>query len=626
MSVTANACRLSLPCLILTLTVALAAGASQAQPVGVARPFGGPVLQLARQTATIYPASGFGGAPQELAIGDHRVGGASSIRVAPGLVAILYQFADDVGGYGVSIDVMEDQADLAALGLDRVAYVSVFAATKDKYVWVRGSAQTGSYVPGHWERARANGSTSNTAVAVASPPLPSRGHTVATAISNEGPVWTITHLGDQSHSDEAQWAHAQQQLGVIGSDYRGPQRIGDAAVERASNNIAIPDSINFWYPNPPSLPESDHRGRFKRTLVGNVLDKITKNWSNTITVQDPITRQWKQQTFSGEYELSAAPSIANIPGTFRDFDLNVDILPYADYQYLIKESHRPERSTLTWVKNKAASLGITDYDHNPCTDPFIGLEAEIDSSDSAKNKLLNALRSRIGKPVAVYGPWIYDIGHCHHPEIHPAEEIWWTDTAFTDYAGTVNRYNLNVIADASGRFLWRHQMDGDNKMRPWAAPPITGTFAVAFEVPLGETAARRAGKRFTVQDVDFYNVKVLPEIGKSFDLRYQGQTLVSFVPTSPIFTVSYEGVGLKPGSPDIVRGFLVIDVTVGSVRQKKSGKIVLPPSTVINVPDGADPDAVPELVEPLVFEKTPGHYLFRLIETSFTNTPTAAVQ
>jgi hypothetical protein len=603
--------------ILITSAVALFASQAFSQPMGRpvrVLPQPGAVF-LPRSIATIYSSSGFAGQAEELGVGEHRVSGASSIRVAPGTVAVLYQFSDDAGGYGVSVDLLEDQPDLAGIGLDHVSFVTVFAATRDNFHWARGALRDGQYIPGHWERNRAAGNPVNP-VAVASPPLPARGATIATAVEHQGSVWTITHLGTQSSADAGAWVLADQQMGVIGSDYRGPQRIGDAAFERASNNTFIPDWINFWYPNPPSLPPNDHRGRSKRTLVGNILDKVTKNWTGTVLERGP-NGQLTPRVISGEYELSSPPGISDIHGTYEDFDLNVDVLPYAAYDYLIKESHKPERSTIKYMKD------LVDSDHDPCTDPFIKVEAEIDSSDTAKQKLLTALRARIGKPIAFYGPWIYDVGHCDHPEIHPAEQIWWTDTAFTDYAGTVKRYNLNVIADSSKRFWWRHQMDGSNKMHPWGAPPITGLFAVAFEVPLNQVSTLQSGKQYKVQDVDFYNVKILEDNSRSFDLKYNGATLVSFVPGSPAFTVSYERIGLKPGSSDIVRGFLVIETTVGSVRQKSTRGVIFNGGTpvYINVPEGADPDTVDARIESQIFEKTAGHYLFRLIETPLLNRP-----
>ena len=44
-------------------------------------------------------------------------------------MALVYENADQAGGYGRSADLMEDHADLATLGLgDTISYVQVFAA------------------------------------------------------------------------------------------------------------------------------------------------------------------------------------------------------------------------------------------------------------------------------------------------------------------------------------------------------------------------------------------------------------------------------------------------------------------------------------------------------------------
>ena len=58
-------------------------------------------------------------------------------------------------------------------------------------------------------------------------------------------------------------------------------------------------------------------------------------------------------------------------------------------------------------------------------------------------------------------------GHCCHPEIHPAEQIWWSDPF-----GEGRVYFCNLFCDESGRFWWRDQMDDGTKLKPWAEPPI----------------------------------------------------------------------------------------------------------------------------------------------------------
>jgi hypothetical protein len=113
-----------------------------------------------------------------------------------------------------------------------------------------------------------------------------------------------------------------------------------------------------------------------------------------------------------------------------------------------------------------------------------------------------------------------------------------------------------------------------------------------------------------------------PEI-RSFDLVYLGNTLVSFVPNvQGVFKVSYESVGLKPGNNNIVRGFLVIETTVGSVRQKATS--IEAGFSKIAVPPGTDPDKIDQIFEQLAFEKLPGHYMFKVTESDIRSIPTAA--
>ena len=86
----------------------------------------------------------------------------------------------------------------------------------------------------------------------------------------------------------------------------------------------------------------------KRTLTGLITDKVTKTWSGVVPYPDA----------PGAIEGSVArtscpmvPHIANISGTYQDFDLNIDVAPFPDYMYLINDSHKPERSAEVKVKD-----------------------------------------------------------------------------------------------------------------------------------------------------------------------------------------------------------------------------------------------------------------------------------
>ncbi len=98
---------------------------------------------------------------------------ASSVRVAPGYCAVLYEHANDFGGYGAWVDLLEDCPDLSVYGFDKkTSYMRVFPAERDGFVWARNATRDGQFVPGHWERKRASGEAINTATAVVAPPIP----------------------------------------------------------------------------------------------------------------------------------------------------------------------------------------------------------------------------------------------------------------------------------------------------------------------------------------------------------------------------------------------------------------------------------------------------------------------
>ena len=562
------------------------------------RPVFNSILQI--QGVTVYENSNFGGRSKTLGIGNYKLSDfndiVSSIKVPQGLAAIIYEHADDGGGYGISVDLLEDQPDLSQFNFnDKTSYISVFSTTRENvYIWARNSRQNGQFVAGHWERRRAAGNPVNS-TPVVSPPLPSHAPSGATTIDVSDGQFTISALGVQSNGDASLWEHAEtDQMGVIGSDYRGVEEIGSAAFERASHNTLIPDNLNFWY---PQKQPRDHRSiiYFKRTLIGKIAGTV-ENDDEKDDHGNPVVE-------------SEEPHSANVNGTYEDHDVNIDVEPASKYSYLITDGHKPEVSTIQALELRGEHIGLHNpaggY-NDPCTLPFKVVEAEIDMHPNAKTTLVEMARARIGQPIGIYGPWIYDKGHCHHPEIHPAEQIWWRKDI-----GSARKYNFNVFCDASARFWWRNQMDDGTKLKPWGAPPIKATFAISFEVEL--KPGKYFGKKFEVENIDDYNVASVPGSNKIYNLVYQGNSLISFNPKNDAFKVSFEKVGLKAGTDNIVRGFLVLETIVGSVTQ------IATRVGSVNIPQGTDPNdasKVPEGVEKEAFKKEEGQYIFAILQTN----------
>ena len=248
----------------------------------------------------------------------------------------------------------------------------------------------------------------------------------------------------------------------------------------------------------------------------------------------------------------------------------------------------------------AHQSGQPDCDDAKSVESFTFVEAEIQPSSDLSSGIVQGLRDRLSAAgagrIGVYGPWIYDKGHCCHSEIHPAEQIWWREDAA---AGPV--LHLNVICDASKRFWWRSQMDDGTKLKPWGAPPIVGVFAVAFEVDVPDAVRPSAPVTFEVSLVSGHNVATVSSGSPTSRLEYQGRTLIRFVPNSDAFTVTFEQVGTAENGR--IRGFLVLETSVGRLRQRRVDR---------KYPAGTDVNSIPEGDERKVFRKEEGHHMFTL--------------
>jgi hypothetical protein len=551
------------------------------------------------QAIVLYEHANYAGQAKTIGVGQYRLTDfndiTSSIKVPVGMVAIIYEHAADNQGYGIWVDLLEDRPDLSLYNFsDKVSYVNVFYVNKDNYVWARNAKVNGQFIAGHWERKRATPLPPNT-VAVVAPPL---APTNPSVLAVNGPTTTITSLGVQSSGGRILWATAvNDQQGIIGNDFRGREEIGSAAFERASNNIAIPDNLNFWYPQ----KRQNDVGYFKRTLAGRVKENHQ----------------------------------VNIAGTFKDYDVNIDIIPHPKYMYLINEGHRREYNDLM---SKQWNLSFHQSGQPNCDDPksissFDRVEAEIaedywPQGDHlfGRARLADLVLIRGGEDMCVYGPWIYDKGHCCQPEIHPAEQLWWNVPQ-----GNGKRYYLNVICDASRRFWWRQQMDDGTKLKPWGAPPIKGLFAIAFEytLPLLDAVTGYTTKQFELGNIQHHNVIEYPNADQVYNLVYQNKNIVSFIPHNNAFKVSFEHVGVAPGEPDKIRGFLVIETSVGVTTQIATAIVVLEGGSpknggvftkIVNLPANSTPEQAPQQYEDRFFKKEKGHYYFTILETNVSNT------
>lgn len=134
---------------------------------------------------TLYSKPHFGGSQISLDEGNIRLHDEAnfndatvSVRVASGYCAILYEHANEFGGYGTSITLLGDCINLTKYGFDsKTSFISVFKRQIQRgngnYHFVPGRLKNGAYVDGHWERVPAAGIPSPETFAPAvSPAIP----------------------------------------------------------------------------------------------------------------------------------------------------------------------------------------------------------------------------------------------------------------------------------------------------------------------------------------------------------------------------------------------------------------------------------------------------------------------
>lgn len=527
-------------------------------------------------TVTVFEDFNFQGPSMTLGIGNYRLVGVygnlqslRSLKVPIGLGVIIYELENAAGGYGRSVDFLENQSN-ANNNVVSVRYITIFSTVRPGYFWMRNSTVNGVFVAGHWEVNRATGNPSQT-LAVVSPPLPAKAPPKTTLTQVIGPVTNVETFSIDY--DESNWTNATRfQSGIFGSDFRGKDIIGIHAFERA-NSTGAAGNINFYYPQHRTAASAD------------------------------LGSSYYKHTISGTLQSSA--TFHNEDGFYPDSDLNINVVPSPNYQYLINEGKTPEVTALTQA---GQTLGHTSN----CPTAFTKVEGEIEMA-SSQTHMESLLQHQSGKTISLYGPWIYDKGHCQQPEIHPAEQIWYSEALNS----TDRIYTCAVICDGSERFWWRKDMDvdpyfssGPAKRKPWGAPPIKGTFAIAFEAEIG-----KPGKKFTPLDIESNNVATVPNGNQTYRLNYNGQTLIAFVPSTSVFKVTFEKVALMAGCcTNIVRGFLVLEATVGSVQQIATS--YTDGIGTFPIPLGSDVNTVPEIAEKQCFKKVAGHYLFTIVSSS----------
>jgi hypothetical protein len=323
---------------------------------------------------------------------------------------MIFEHADDAGGFGRSADLLEDCPDLSTIGLgDTISYVEVFATERDvvvrnhatgqndtsRVVWARGSIVNGQYVPGHWERPRAQ-------------PPP-----VGPVVVSPGPLPHLLHISK-----------------INGSDWENP---------------AFDTSAADWN---------------AQVAGGSTYDGSDAHPFEWVSVLNPTIEQDDEVGVAG-FAVAVDISGADLPFTHPFGGLR----PLADFEYgLVPDA--------AYAGLLAPSNQDVNSDNDNIKDAFpdgrrIGLAVAGSIPMEVESGMVpDAYRAESGDRVAVYGRWIVDAGHPDfHTEIHPpllmarARPVNGQDaTAYPDGSATTLMQLWSRPYQAAQKFT-----DGDDK-------------------------------------------------------------------------------------------------------------------------------------------------------------------
>jgi len=312
-------------------------------------------------------------------------------------------------------------------------------------------------------------------------------------------TWIINILG--FHNNDGKFDLAINQLGVIGNDYNGSMKIGSRLGER-----------QIWGLTDVSWLRVDSN---KRTFIGKhyVIFSMDLNGS----------------TGDDDWNVRLETSLSNPLIT-----LNREKLDRYDFLY--------------GVNIICGEIDIHQIDK-------IHLMKYADNSPKI-------FLDHIG----MYGPWVIDVGghrwHDKFNEIHPMEQLWWTEKKATNRI-----YHLYMANDNSGRF------------KEWHPNPMIHTFHIPFAIPLtGQTV------NFDFSKISENNITSgFSDDGRDHRLIYNSRTILSLKepPGSDILKIDFENIGIdrealsRNRNDSVLKGFIRIKTSIGNPSGDYAGNLFL---------------------------------------------------
>jgi len=501
------------------------------------------------QTASVvlYENPNFGGRSKTLIVGPNTLsdfnGLTSSIKVPPGLAVLIFDHADSAGGYGASVDLMEDCANLAIYKFDdKVAYATVFSTTKaGGLVWARNSMRSGEFVAGHWERQRASGGGPDNSTAVVSPPLPPRGQPL-TPVTEPQPASFSSDPGDLMSSPPATQGDIdefnsirdnQYGVGVLGGDTTKPfyyhhnqpgetvykyKKVIDTQYLDGEGLRRITNILGPYHGVAIPLEQLSDINHEIESVARDIWETLTSTHHSTLTAVDcwyPDSELKRTVCGTMDGDSHACGQDYTHTKLTVDKDMNFDVTPSATFKPMLK--NRWAGGNFTVIEGEVKATNLQDYSiHTPW----------ITETLVPKNPIFNTVKR--GDNVCMYGPWMADIidlnakvpipfssdkieavniDFRNNNEIHPINQMW---------IKKENETQLVSVVDKTGYFnkdnATESQASGYNqRMR----------YYLAFEIPPNDVTVQE----YQVNGIGFdFAAHPMTDVATNvITLRYKGR-------------------------------------------------------------------------------------------------------
>ena len=531
----------------------------------------------------------------------------SSVRIPAGLVATIYDHADTNGGYGTSVDLMEDCPQLNAYNFDdKIAYITVFSAKNSAgLIWVRGKMLNSQYIAGHWERARANGINPNGTIAVVAPPILPR--------QPDPNDLSIAPQATQAEIDEFNNLYNNQiGAGVLGGSNNRPfyyhanqpnesvykyQKLIDASrlpsgfLQWATNKLAGISVVGG------ALSMIPYTGKVLIEYVDEIKDWLfgTSSTAKLIDAWYPVSEN--KVTVCGKMVDNVSICSQDYLHTKLtiDKDVNIELTPANNFSWATNNRWLKPSEQKTTIEGEVklkdlSNLNTTTGNTNETTIPHNPLLIKILKDSN----------------VCIYGPWMADILDLHakipipftddnidlgkldintNNEIHPVNQLWYKNG---------NDLQLIAIADGNGYF--------DKKSNTEIAASglhLTRSFYIPFLIPnpnsriaplLGSTSYE-----YDIDGIGFDFTDITPQkvSAKTYSWKYNGVEVLKIIDNSIIklqktHEVAIYKLGTRPDGS--IQGYIIVetvplDLPGGSINITVK-KITNQQGGIINVHEG----------------------------------------